>query len=187
MSRNTLLHWWLNPGYWRVDGEAWFPSSTSLGSLIDLRGLLEFLRQHWRGKTVWRQLNRKNSNLGVHRYIGHSSCYSRPPWPFLREVVESSKYKHASNWNLGSLVTPELGKGLGQHQSIRLSWFRAPISSLLFSTIKTGSLVGHVELVEITGGERTERSRIQRYSAISRQALHEAEWPQKRLQRPCIM
>ena len=35
----TLLHWWLNPGYWRVDGEDRLPSSTSLGSLIDFRAV----------------------------------------------------------------------------------------------------------------------------------------------------
>ena len=43
-SKNTLLHWWLNPGYCRVEGEAWLPSSTSLGSIIDLSSM-EDLRE----------------------------------------------------------------------------------------------------------------------------------------------
>ena len=104
----------------------------------------------------------------------------RSPWPFLHAVVESSKYKHASNWNLDILVTPELRRGIVQWpiaERVSSTYVkRAPkLSSLLFSTITTGSLVGHVEMVEITGGERNESSRmhfwIQRYAVIARWSL----------------
>ena len=112
--------------------------------------------------------------------IRHSSCKMRSPWPFLHAVVESSKYKHASNWNLDILVTPELRRGMVQWpiaERVSSTYVkRAPkLSSLLFSTITTGSLVGHVEMVEITGGERNESSRmrfwIQRYAVIARWSL----------------